>query len=172
MLTTEILGMALYGLYSMLVGVTDLVAAAQLEWWNNHWLIGVGAVLLLGAEFVRVSMPGGLALAVDGLLALQSISLHNAGHLYGRLLLDSGTRPSNPSGLTGGAGLLLVGQRPIDVHRGPRARQIRRTRRPVTRTSRHGLSLVASSMLCAAASGATIHTLVARTIANHDGTTS
>jgi len=78
MLTTEILGMALYGLYSILVGVTDLVAAAQLEWWNNLWLIGAGAVLLLGAAFVRVSMPGWLALAVDGLLALQSISLQNA----------------------------------------------------------------------------------------------
>ena len=87
MLTTATLGMALYGLYSILVGVTDLVATAQLEWWANLWLIGAGTVLVLGAAFVRVSMPGGLALAVGGLLALQSISLHNAGHLYGRVLL-------------------------------------------------------------------------------------
>ena len=42
---------------------------------------------MLGAAFVRVSMPGGLALAVGGLLALQSIGLHNAGHLYGRVSL-------------------------------------------------------------------------------------
>ena len=79
--------MALYGLYSVLVGVTDLVAAARLEWWANLWLIGAGSMLMLGAAFVRVSMPGGLALAVGGLLALQSISLHNAGHLFGRVSL-------------------------------------------------------------------------------------
>ena len=87
MLTTAALGMALYGLYSVLVGVTDLVAAARLEWWANLWLIGAGSMLMLGAAFVRVSMPGGLALAVGGLLALQSISLHNAGHLFGRVSL-------------------------------------------------------------------------------------
>lgn len=87
MLTTASLGMALYGLYSILAGVTDLVAATRLEWWANLWLMGAGTVLVLGAAFVRVSMPGGLALAVGGLLALQSIGLHNAGHLYGRVLL-------------------------------------------------------------------------------------
>ena len=36
---------------------------------------------------VRVSLPGGLALAVSGLLGLQSISLHNDPHVYGELLL-------------------------------------------------------------------------------------
>jgi len=87
MLTAATLGMVLYGLYSMLVGVTDLTCAAQLEWWADVWLIGAGAILVLGAAFVRASMPGGLALAVGGLLALQSISLHNAGHLYGRVSL-------------------------------------------------------------------------------------
>ena len=87
MLTAASLGMALYGLYSILAGVTDLVAATQLEWWANLWLIGAGTMLVLGAAFVRVSMPGGLALAVGGLLALQSIGLHNAGHLYGRVSL-------------------------------------------------------------------------------------
>ena len=87
MLTTATIGMALYGLYSILAGATDLVASAQLEWWANLWLIGAGIVLVFGAAFVRVSLPGGLALAVGGLLALQSISLHNAGHLYGRVLL-------------------------------------------------------------------------------------
>ena len=87
MLTTAATGMILYGLYSILVGVTDLVAAGQLEWWANLWLMGAGSVLVLGAAFVRVSMPGGLAPAVGGLLALQSISLHNASHLFGRVTL-------------------------------------------------------------------------------------
>ena len=87
MLVTATLGMALYGLYSILVGATDLIAAARLEWWADVWLIGAGAMLVLGGAFVRVSMPGGLALAVGGLLALQSISLHNAVHLYGRVSL-------------------------------------------------------------------------------------
>jgi hypothetical protein len=87
MLTAASLGMALYGLYSILAGVTDLVAATQLEWWANLWLISAGIMLMLGAAFVRVSLPGGLALAVGGLLALQSIGLHNAGHLYGRMFL-------------------------------------------------------------------------------------
>ena len=32
-------------------------------------------------------MPGGLALAVGGLLGLQSISLHNDSYLYGQVLL-------------------------------------------------------------------------------------
>ena len=89
MLTTATLGMVVYGVYSILVGVTDFVTAAQLEWWADVWLIGAGAMLALGAAFVRVSMPGGLALAVGGLLALQSISLHNAGHLYGQVSLIS-----------------------------------------------------------------------------------
>ena len=59
MLTAASLGMALYGLYSILAGVTDLVAATQLEWWANLWLIGAGTMLVLGAAFVRVSMPVG-----------------------------------------------------------------------------------------------------------------
>ena len=42
-------------------------------------------MLMLAAALVRVSMPGGLALAVAALLGLQSISLHNDAHFYGRL---------------------------------------------------------------------------------------
>ena len=87
MLTRAATGMILYGLSSILVGVTDFVAAGRLEWWANLWLIGAGSMLVLGAIFVRVSMPGGLALAVGGLLALQSISLHNASHLFGHVTL-------------------------------------------------------------------------------------
>ena len=87
MLTTATIGMACYGLYSVLVGASDLFGAARLEWWADLWLVAAGAMLVLGGAFVRVSMPGGLALAVGGLFALQSISLHNAVHLHGQLLL-------------------------------------------------------------------------------------
>ena len=79
--------MVFYGLYSVITGVADLVGAMRLEWWANLWLIAGGSILALAAAFVRVSMPGGLALAVGGLLALQSISLHNASHLYGQVAL-------------------------------------------------------------------------------------
>ena len=84
-LTVATLGMVGYGLYSVGVGLVDLAATGRLEWWADLWLMGAGAVLMLAAALVRVSMPGGLALAVAGLLALQSIGLHNAGHLYNEL---------------------------------------------------------------------------------------
>ena len=87
MLTLAALGMMFYGLYSIVVGLIDLLGGAALEWWANLWLVVAGAALMLGAVFVRISMPGGLALAVGGLLALQSISLHNANHLYGQVVL-------------------------------------------------------------------------------------
>ena len=87
MLMVAALGMALYGLYSVLAGAIGLLGAGPLEWWAELWLIVAGAILICGAVLVRASMPGGLALATAGLLALQSISLHNAGHLYGQVLL-------------------------------------------------------------------------------------
>ncbi len=87
MLAAAALGMVLYGLFSLVEGVADLLGSGPLEWWADLWLMVGGAMLVGGAIFVRASMPGGLALAVAGLLALQSISLHNAGHLYGQVLL-------------------------------------------------------------------------------------
>ena len=87
MLTLATLGMAGYALYSIAIGLADLLGAATLEWWANLWLVTAGITLLFGALFVRVKMPGGLALALGGLLALQSISLHNASHLYGQVTL-------------------------------------------------------------------------------------
>ena len=86
MLMVAALGMALYGLYSLLSGITGLVGVGPLEWWADLWLVVAGGALVLGAVFVRASMPGGLALATAGLLALQSISLHNSGHLYGQVV--------------------------------------------------------------------------------------
>ena len=87
MLMVATLGMSFYGLYSIILGITDLLAIGQLEWWANFWLIGAGSALVFGAVLVRASMPGSLALATAGLLALQSISLHNASHLYGEVTL-------------------------------------------------------------------------------------
>ena len=87
MLRAAALGMFLYGLHAVAAGAVDLVGAGALEWWAGLWRLLSGAVLMLAAALVRVSMPGGLALAVAGLLGLQSISLHNDPHLYGRLLL-------------------------------------------------------------------------------------
>lgn len=87
MLMVATLGMSFYGLYSIILGITDLLAIGQLEWWANFWLIGAGSALVFGAVLVRASMPGSLALATAGLLALQSISLHNASHFYGEVAL-------------------------------------------------------------------------------------
>ena len=79
--------MFLYGLHDVVVGADDLIRAGTLEWWANVWRMLAGAMLMLAAALVRVSMPGGLALAVAALLGLQSVSLHNDPHFYGRLLL-------------------------------------------------------------------------------------
>ena len=87
MLRVAALGMFLYGLHDVVVGSADLVGAGMLEWWADVWRVLAGAMLMLAAALVRVSMPGGLALAIAALLGLQSISLHNDAHFYGRLLL-------------------------------------------------------------------------------------
>ena len=87
MLRVAALGMFLYGLHDVVVGSADLIGAGTLVWWANLWRMLGGAMLLFAAVLVRVSMPGGLALAVAALLGLQSISLHNDPHFYGRLLL-------------------------------------------------------------------------------------
>ena len=87
MLRAAALAMFLYGLHDVVVGAADLIGAGTLEWWADAWRILAGAMLMLAAALVRVSMPGGLALALAALLGLQSISLHNDPHFYGRLLL-------------------------------------------------------------------------------------
>ena len=87
MLRAAALGMFLYGLHDVVVGSADLIGAGTPEWWANVWRMLAGTTLLFAAVLVRVSMPGGLALAIAALLGLQSISLHNDPHFYGRLLL-------------------------------------------------------------------------------------
>lgn len=87
MLTAAALGMAAYGVYSAGLGLIDLFGAYGLDWWADAGLILLGVLLLLSSAFVRVLMPGGLALAVSALLALQALSLHNDQHFYGAVLV-------------------------------------------------------------------------------------
>ena len=87
MLTIASLGMLVYGLYSLIEGCIYLFGTGDLEWWASLWLIVAVGTLIPAAIFVRASIPGGLALAISSFLALQSISLHNAGHIYGQVLI-------------------------------------------------------------------------------------
>jgi len=87
MLTAATLGLAAYGVYSAGLGVVDLFRQPGLDWWADLALVALGLLLLLSSAFVRVRMPGGLALAVSGLLALQALSLHNDLHFYGNILV-------------------------------------------------------------------------------------
>lgn len=87
MLTAATLGLAAYGVYSAGLGAFDLFRSPGLDWWADLGLIGLGLLLLLSAAFVRVRMPGGLALALGAMLALQALSLHNDVHFYGAILV-------------------------------------------------------------------------------------
>jgi len=85
MLRVAALGMFLYGGYSVIGGLIDFIFLETLEWWANLWTILSGLILAFGAMFTRISFPGGLALAIGGLLGLHAISLHNEIHVYGQL---------------------------------------------------------------------------------------
>ncbi len=86
MLTAATLGLAGYGLYSAVYGAVDLFRPESLEIWADLTLIVFGLVLTVSAAFVRVLIPGGLALAIGALLGLEAIALHNSAHFYGRVL--------------------------------------------------------------------------------------
>jgi hypothetical protein len=87
MLSVAVLGMAVFGLYSAGLGVVDLFGVYGLGWWADLSLVALGLLLMLSSAFVRVLMPGGLALATGALLALQALSLHNDLHFYGTVLV-------------------------------------------------------------------------------------
>ncbi len=87
MLTAATLGLAAYGVYSAGLGTVDLFRSPGLDWWADVALIVLGLLLLLSSAFVRVRLPGGLALALGSLLALQALSLHNDMHFYGAILI-------------------------------------------------------------------------------------
>jgi hypothetical protein len=75
-----------YGMYATAWALIDLVATSRLELWADLLLMAFGLVLILAAAFVRVRLPGGLALAIAALSGLQGLALHNALHLYGMLV--------------------------------------------------------------------------------------
>jgi hypothetical protein len=87
MLSAATLGLAAYGVYSAGLGAVDFFRSPGLDWWADLALILLGLLLTLSAAFVRVRMPGGFALALSGLLALQGLSLHNDMHFYGAILV-------------------------------------------------------------------------------------
>ncbi len=85
MLTAAALGMAGYGIYSFVVAVVDLCFRNRLEVVADLGLAVFGLLLVLSAAFVRVLLPGGLALAIGALLGLQALSIHGDVHMAGSL---------------------------------------------------------------------------------------
>jgi hypothetical protein len=83
MLTAATLGMLGYGLYSAGLGLAGLLGFVVLEAWADLGLIVLGLLLTLSAAFVRVRLPGGLALALSAMLGLQALALHNDLHFFG-----------------------------------------------------------------------------------------
>jgi hypothetical protein len=72
--------MAVYGLFSIAWAGLDLMLRSRVEVWADVALVAFGLLLLLSAAFVRVLIPGGLALALGALLGLQALSVHEAAH--------------------------------------------------------------------------------------------
>lgn len=87
MLTAATLGLAAYGVYSVGLGAVDAFRSPGLDWWADAALAALGLLLLLASVLVRLRIPGGLALALSALSALQALSLHNDMHFYGNILV-------------------------------------------------------------------------------------
>ncbi len=81
MLTLSALGMVSYGFYSAGWAVVDLIRGARLELWAELGLVLFGLLLVLSAAFVRVRLPGGMALAIGALLGLQALAVHSGAHI-------------------------------------------------------------------------------------------
>jgi len=82
MLTASTIGLTVYGLHEVVTGAVALFTGSGLELWASAALIALGLLLLVSAAFVRVLLPGGLALAMGSLLALQALAIHNAVHFH------------------------------------------------------------------------------------------
>jgi len=80
-LTLATLGMLAYGTYSAAWAVYDVIQGAHIELWAELLIVLFGLLLVLAAAFVRVRMPGGLAVAIGAMLALQALEVHTAAHL-------------------------------------------------------------------------------------------
>jgi hypothetical protein len=83
MLTAAAIAMVGYGLYSVGIGLGGFIGLVALEAWASLGLVLLGLLLALAATFVRVRLPGGIALALSAMLGLQALSLHNDLHLHG-----------------------------------------------------------------------------------------
>ena len=90
MLTFATLGMFAYGAYSAAWAVVDVVRGARIELWAEALIVVFGLLLVLAAAFVRVRMPGGLAVAISAMLALQALAVHTAAHLESGLVPQIG----------------------------------------------------------------------------------
>jgi hypothetical protein len=114
MLSASTLGMVGYGLYSVVAAVLDLVGAHRLEVLVDLATVFLGLLLLLAAAFVRVLIPGGLALAIAALLGLQALAVHNTPHLWGAFILG----PQIVRGVIAAAlvALAYVGGRRVGEH--------------------------------------------------------
>lgn len=80
-LTLATIGMFAYGAYSAVWAIADVLQGARIELWAEALIALVGLLLILAAAFVRVRMPGGLAVAISAMLALQALEVHTAAHL-------------------------------------------------------------------------------------------
>ena len=80
-LTVATLGLFAYGVYSIVWPLVDLLRGARLELWAELGLMLFGLMLTLSAAFVRVRLPGGIALALGAMLGLQALAVHSAVHL-------------------------------------------------------------------------------------------
>ena len=80
-LTFATLGMFAYGAYSAVWVAFDVIRGARLEVWAEILIALFGVLLVLASAFVRVRMPGGLAVAISAMLGLQALEVHTAAHL-------------------------------------------------------------------------------------------
>jgi hypothetical protein len=80
-LTLATLGMFAYGTYSAAWAVLDVIRGARIELWAELAIALFGLLLVLAAAFVRVRLPGGLAVAIGAMLGLQALEVHTAAHL-------------------------------------------------------------------------------------------
>jgi hypothetical protein len=87
MLTAATLGMAGYAGYSIVMALVDLVWQSRVAAWADLAVLLFALLLLVGAAFVRVMIPGGLALALGALLGLQALAVHGDSHSAAGLAL-------------------------------------------------------------------------------------
>ncbi len=89
LLSLAVTGMAGYALYSAGLGLFDVLLAHRLDLWADVALVLGGLALGAAAVLVRLQVPGGLALALGAMLALQGLALHNDLHWYGHISVAS-----------------------------------------------------------------------------------